>query len=116
MTAIELVNAEIGTVSSRADGSVAFRVITAELRPSEAGAVLAYHGKACSVLVRPHEGAPEELVRVSTEREQKTPGSRLRAVLFIHWKQLGEAGRFEEFYAAELEKYINHVKGKLDPL
>lgn len=113
MNAIELVNAEIGTVSSRQDGSVAFRVITAELRPSEAGLVLQYHGKACCVTVRPHEGVPEETVKVDTERAIKSPGARLRAVIFLCWKNEGEQGQFDAYYAAKLEKMIEHFKDKL---
>lgn len=113
MKGIELLNAEIGTVSSRADGSVAFRVITGELRPSEAGAVLAFHGKACKVTVLPHEGAPEEVVVVDSEITRKTPGQRLRAVLFLYWKNEGENGRFEDFYAVKMEALIEHVKSKL---
>lgn len=113
MQAIELVNAEVGTVSSRPDGSVAFRVITAELRPSEAGAVLQYHGKACRVTIKPHEGVPESTVTVDAELGRKTPGQRLRAVVFLLWKHEGEEGSFDTYYAQKLEKFIEHIKSKL---
>lgn len=113
MNAIELVNAEIGTVSSRQDGSVAFRVITAELRPSEAGLLCQFHGKAARVLIAPHEGTPEEVVHVTTERDAKTPGQRLRNCLFVYWQQEGAGGNFEHFYAEHMEKLIRFVKDKL---
>lgn len=113
MKGISLENAEIGTVSSRVDGSVAFRVITGELRPSEAGAVLAFHGKACKVTVMPHEGAPEEVVTVDSEIARKTPGQRLRAVIFLAWKNKGESGRFEDYYAVKMEAFIERVKREL---
>lgn len=116
MNAIELANAEIGTVSSRQDGSVAFRVITAELRPSEAGLVLQYHGKACSVTIKPHEGTPEEFVKVATEREQKTPSQRMHSVLFLLWKHEGEQGDFHAWYAQRMEKLIDQIKSKLPPI
>lgn len=112
MKAIELVNAEIGTVSSRQDGSVAFRVITAELRPSEAGLVLQYHGKACAVTIKPHEGAPEETISVATEREVKSPTKRLYDVIFIHFDQLGRPGDFETFRRQQMEKIIEGYKTK----
>lgn len=113
MNAIELVNAEIGTVSSRQDGSVAFRVISAELRPSEAGLVLQYHGKACSVTIRPHEGVPEQTFKVNTERAIKTPGSRLRAVLFLLWKSKGEPDTFDGFYDKQMNVVIEEFKSHL---
>jgi hypothetical protein len=113
MQAIDIRHAEIGTVSSRQDGSIAFRVITPELRASEAGAVMGWHGKACRVTILPDEGAAPEPLIVDTERDAKTPGTRLRAVIFLLWKQADSPGTFDHFYAAEMEKYINHVKAKL---
>lgn len=116
MNGIELVHATIGTVSSREDGSVAFRVITAELRPSEAGLVLQYHGKACAVTIKPHEGTPDKVVTVATERGEKTPGQRLHAVLFVLFKQTAEAGEdFESFYKKRMEEIITGVKSHLAP-
>lgn len=114
LAAIEILHAEMGTVSSRADHSVAFRIITPELRPSEAGALMCYHGKACHVLIKPHEETPDEQVSIEAERDQKTPSQRLRACLFVAFKQSGEHGSFESFYADRMEKFIEHVKSKLE--
>ena len=113
MTGIQLDNAEIGTVSSRQDGSVAFRVITAELRPSEAGTVLQFHGKACKVIIMPHEGAPDALVSVTTERVSKSPCQRLHSVLFLCWKKRGE-GDFDTYYRNTMERILDHLKKELD--
>lgn len=114
MQGIDIRHAEIGTVSSRADGSIAFRVITPELRPSEAGAVMGWHGKACRVSILPDETAvPEEMVSVDTEREIKSHSTRLRAVIFLDWKQNGQAGSFDNWYAEKMEVMINHFKSKL---
>lgn len=115
MTAIELLHAEIGTVSSRQDGSVAFRVLTPELRPSEAGAIMSYHGKACSVFIKPTETPADEIVRVDTERDDKTPSERLRAVIFVSWTQNGKPGDFAAYYAVKMERLIDHIKSKLEP-
>ena len=112
MKAIELVNAEIGTVSSRQDGSVAFRVISAELRPSEAGLVLQFHGKACRVTIYPHEGAPDSVVSVATERDVKSPTKRLYDVIFIHFDQAGRPGDFETFRRIQMDKIIEGYKTK----
>lgn len=110
---IDIAHAEIGTVSSRQDGSVAFRVLTPELRPSEAGVVMSWHGKACRVTITPDEGEPEELVSVETERETKTPSQRLRGVLYIMWKEQERTEAFPSFYERQMEKFIAMVKKKL---
>jgi hypothetical protein len=114
MNAIQLDNCEIGTVSSRADGSVAFRVITAELRHSECGAVMAFHGKAAKVIVAPHADEPGELVKVTTEREGKPPSQRLRGVIFKLWQQAGSDGGFDSYYTNRMEHIINKLKEQLD--
>lgn len=113
MNSIQLVNASIGTVSSREDGSVKLSVLTAELRPSESGLLMSYHGKAAHVTIEPHEGAPE-MVKVQTERGQKSPSQRLHAVLFLLWKQEGGEGLFEHYYQRRMEETLSHWKGKLD--
>lgn len=113
MHAVDIKHATIGTVSSRVDGSICFRVVTPELLPSQAGAMLGWHGKACRVAIFPDEGTPEEVITVEMEREGKTPGQRLRAVLFVAWKNEGDPASFEAYYAAQVEKYINLIKSKL---
>ena len=45
---------------------------------------------------------------------QKTPGQRLRAVLFIYWKELDEPGDFEEFYRMRIERTIDSYKALID--
>lgn len=114
MQAIDIRHAEIGTVSSRADGSVAFRVITPELRPSEAGAVVGWHGKACRVTITPDEEAiPGDVLEVHTDREMKTPGQRLRAVLYLLHKEQERKEPFEDYYRRAMESFIEQAKKKL---
>jgi hypothetical protein len=112
VNAIELVNSCIGTVSSREDGSVAFRVNTAELRPSERGIVMDFHGKSCSVTIKPHDGPPTQTVRVDTERKVKSQSERLYAVLYVIWKQ-NPVGNFEDFRRARMETIIEETKREL---
>ncbi len=114
MQAIELVNAAIGTVSSREDGSVKLSVITAELRPSEAGLLMGYHGKAARVIIHPHDDAQAEVAKVSTERGQKTPSQRLHAVLFLNWKQEGSQGIFQHYYENKMNLILETWKARLD--
>lgn len=116
MRAIEIQHCQAGSVTSRQDASVKISFVTPELRPSEAGALLLMHGKNCCVSIVPEDVVPSELIRVDTERAVKTPGQRLRAVLFVFWQQRGAGlGTFEEFYTKRMEELINAVKEQLDP-
>lgn len=115
MDAIKLENCVIGTVSSKEDGSVAFRVNTAELRGSERGVIMEFHGKACVVAIFPHEGE-FNTVEVKTERGDKTPSQRWRGVLFVAWKQgvdKRDNESFDAFYCRQYEKLLDFWKAKL---
>lgn len=115
--ALDILHCEIGTVSSRADHSATVRIITPELRPSEAGALLGWHGKAARVCIFPDDGDALETIKVTTERDQKTPSQRLHAIVHVHWKQQGGEGDFETFYRQQMERIINGYKEKnLRPL
>ena len=44
----------------------------------------------------------------------KSPSQRLRAVLFVYWKEVkGGQGDFESFYRAQVERIIEQYKDKL---
>lgn len=54
-------------------------------------------------------------LKADYEDKSKTPSKRLRDVLFIAWKQHPESyAKFEDYYRFKMEKFINHVKSKLD--
>lgn len=44
----------------------------------------------------------------------KTKSQRLRGVLFKVWESKGKEGKFDEFYKAEMERIIEHFKGKIE--
>jgi hypothetical protein len=54
----------------------------------------------------------EQIDKVDIQAEGKTKSQRLRNVLFIYNQQNGDKD-FKEFYADEMEKVIEHYKGKL---
>jgi hypothetical protein len=110
---LDIQNCEIGTIQSRADHSCAFRVITPELRPSEAGELMGWHGRACRVAIFPHEGEAGEAIKIDTELDQKSQSQRIKSVLFILWKQEGEPNNFNEYYRNRTEKIIEHLKGQI---
>lgn len=113
LKAVEIKHCQAGSVLSRPDGSVKLSYVTPELRPSEAGALLQLHGKNVCLSIVPEDVEPEELVKVDTERESKTPSQRLRGVLFVLWEQEGRQGTFDLFYETKINGIIEKIKAKL---
>lgn len=113
MKAVELLHCQAGSVLSRQDGSVKLSYVTPELRPSEAGALLLLHGKNVRLTIIPEDVEVEETISVETERDTKTPSQRLRAILFVTFKEQERSGSFQAFYEVEMDKIINHYKKKL---
>ena len=105
---------QAGSVTSRQDGSVKLSFVTPELRPSEAGACIGLHGKNVTVSIVPEDAAPEEMVRVDTERRVKSKGERLRGVHWLIWQRQGSNGNFETWYDACFEAIMSDLKAQLD--
>lgn len=54
-------------------------------------------------------------LKADYEDKSKTPSKRLRDVLFVAWKQKNEGyNEFEDYYKSKMEKFISHVKSKLE--
>lgn len=49
------------------------------------------------------------------EGDSKSPSERLRAVLFVYWKEFVNKGDFSQYYRAFIEKKINEIKENLPP-
>lgn len=47
------------------------------------------------------------------DSKKKSNSERLRAILYVYWKQQGEQGFFEDYYNRYFEKIINSIKEKL---
>jgi hypothetical protein len=101
--------------SSRADGSLGFRGMTPELNHAEKVALMELHQQNVKLLIQPLEATPEAMVEVKNELGFKTPGQRLRGVLFIEFKQRKTDMPFEVFYGQEMEKIIEDRKSRLEP-
>lgn len=116
MKAIEIKNCQCAGVSSRVDASVTVRFITPEMRPSEAGTLLSLHGKNVTVSLVPEDVPPDELIKVDTERGEKTPSQRLRGVIFAHFKESNAEGDADDFYRKQMNKITEGYKAKYLPL
>jgi hypothetical protein len=73
-----------------------------------------YYQKFGWLLFRENELTAEDIPNEDADFEGKTPSKRLRAVLFVYWKQKGEQGDFEDFYRAKMNELTEYIKTKLD--
>jgi len=112
-------NIVITRFSSRVDGSLSFNVSTPELTAVEKVAFMELHGKSCRAVIEPLDYTPESKLEVKSDVGIKTPSERLRGCLFVYYKQemegKPEAITFNQFYEQHMEKFCDHVKGKLKP-
>lgn len=105
----------ITSASTRADGSLGLRLATPELKPEEKTAFFELLNQNLKMLLQPNDSEPAELKDIKGEFDTKTPSMRLRATLFVWWKQQGEPGDFDDWYKRNMEKLIDYVKTKLNP-
>jgi len=100
--------------SSRSDGSAGIRFATQELSLEEFGQLKNSLNEFGYLLFKPSLIQGEDIPTENVEDKSKTPSKRLRAVLFILYKQKGIKKDFEIYYRQQVDKIIEYVKTKLD--
>ena len=107
-------SAIITGVRSKVDRSLGVSLTTPELTTEERTEFMNLQGVNLKVLFEPTDSTPAEIYKVEKEINQKTQGQRIRAVLFILWKQEGNKGDFEDYYKDKTEQYIGFLKEKIE--
>lgn len=106
--------------SSRADKSLGFRGVTPELSSKEKAAFMDLQNLNVRLLIEPMDFESDGKTEIKNPLDSKSPSQRLRAVLFCWWKQLCDSGKlcdknFDLFYTEQLERFIETIKGYLEP-
>ena len=116
----------IEAISTRKDKGLTVRIATNEIGVEEKAILMGLHSNYAYVAFKSIEFDAEEKELVENldvdEKEfgQKTHSQRLRAVLFLLWRQENENKPthfqipFNTFYAKKMEEIITHFKSKLD--
>ena len=107
-------NIIINSIRSKRDSSLSFSAETPELTSQEKVAFMDLQGQSLNTLFEPTEYPIEDEIEIEKDVDNKTQAQRIRAILFLIWKQQGEQGEFRDFYHAKTEKYINYLKEKLE--
>ena len=109
---VESTFAKASTLSDKAL-SLIFHTSREQSNHEQTATVLEMAHKTGWLLFKPDPIQDIEIPNKPTGIEGKTPSQRMRAVIFILWKQNGEKGNFEDYYAEYMEKFIDHIKQKL---
>jgi len=109
------VPAILTSMSKTHDGGLRLGFATQEMGLSEQVEALSMHDTFGYLLFNANPISESDIPKESAEDKSKTPSKRLRAVLFLLWKQTTDAsGDFEIFYRDRMEKLIDMIKSKLD--
>lgn len=101
--------------SSRADKSLGFRGVTPELSSAEKSTFMDFQGLNVRLLIEPIDYPSDGKAEIKNQIDSKTASERLRAVLYVAWKQSGEQGVFADYYRSKMEHFIEDVKSNLKP-
>jgi hypothetical protein len=97
------------------DGGLSLGFATNELSDEEKVIASRFHQKFGFVLFKENQFKEEEVPDADASDESKSPSQRLRATLFVLWKQKSKPKpEFEVFYRQQMEKAIERVKQLLD--
>lgn len=113
-----LIPAIVSSIRSLKDGSVSICFDSQELSPMKAGELFGLRNKLVALYMSEKETIPQreldQIDAVGVEQQGKTPSQRLRAVLFLNWKQDNEGySDFHNFYLHKIERYIDELKANL---
>ena len=108
----------VGSIRSLKDGSVSVNLETQELSPAKAGQLFELRNKVCFVYFSAKQIESNERALIDAldpELKGKTPGQRLRGVLFRMWQQKPEGYQdSDSHYRAYMENIIETYKANLE--
>lgn len=116
-----LIAVHVAKIASRVDGSVTITLDTPELAPSKFGEIFSLRLKEAFCYLKPGTEPTKAEQKAIDEMQPELSGGksmskRLRDVLYVAWKQNNEGYQDSElYYRYKMEKFIEHVKSKLEP-
>lgn len=108
--------AQLLKVESRSDRTYKLIFNTQELGGDKASVLLAEVMNQGWLLYSPNKINEDEVPKESADAGlgNKTPSQRLRAVLFLLWKQSNTGVKFDDYYRMKMEALIDQLKEKID--
>lgn len=100
--------------ASKADGSASLRFATQEISAGTFADLKHVHNAFGWLLFSETDIDETDVPDDLPDDERKSPAQRLRSVLYVLWKQKGNATDFNSYYRGQIEKIIEHLKNKID--
>jgi hypothetical protein len=104
----------LNSIAYTKDGGLRLGFITNELGNEEKVIAGKFYSRFGFLLFKENAFKEADVPASDATDETKSPAQRLRATLFVLWKQRGAKGDFEAFYRENMEKAITRVKNLLD--
>lgn len=118
--ATKIISGTVEGIRSLLDRSLKMTVTTQEISPSDVGDLFSFQNKFCKILitdsnvVQPEIVSSVESVEVEQWEKSKSPGQRLRSILFLNFTQNNEGMTdFDNYYKVKMNQIIEHYKSKL---
>ncbi|MGE0023187.1 MAG: hypothetical protein AB7S70_06080 [Hyphomicrobium sp.] len=105
--------AHLLSFASKIGGAASIRFSASEISSDQYAELQRYLGSYGHLLFAEADIAEKDIPEDIPDDNQKKPSQRLRAVLFVFWKQQGSIGDFNVWYRSQMEKLIEHYKAKL---
>lgn len=110
--------AELTSYIDKVDGSARLSFNTRELTDAEIILMRRMRNMEGWLLFGDTRPSDEDIPKDDPDVERKSAAQRLRAVMFLLWKQAGEEKEtgleFNEYYKTKMEMIIDKLKGKLE--
>ena len=100
-------------IRAKVDKSLGLTISTPELKNLEKAEFMELQGIKTELTIEPLD-EKVETYEVKKEMGSKTQGQRIRAIIYLLWKQDGEKGDLDTYYREKTEKYINFLKEKIE--
>ena len=101
-------------ISTKVDGSLSVRFATQELTSDKKLALIELQNQFGYICFAPSEAEAADIPETQPDDTRKTQSQRLRAVLFLLYKQGERLDDFDFYYREKMEKFIEHIKSKLN--
>lgn len=109
----------VENITTRKDNTVKLTLGTQELSPGKAGELFNLMNKTAVLYVSPKETISQSEIdqvdQIDPEFGGRTQSQRIRNVLFVLFEKDKEGFKdFDSYYKSKTEKYIEHLKSKID--
>lgn len=109
------IEAILDGVTPLKDGGVSLRFHTNEVSKEDKVMLMEFYQTFGWLMFRANEFQEAEIPKENAKRDTgRSPSQRLRAVLFVLWKQGGGNGDFEAYYKQKIEQFIDKIKENLE--